>query len=85
MRSMTVNQASLTSTVAAQLQPEDVPSLRSLVVAGELLTREVVERWADHVQVINMYGPAKARPIAWGTQTSNGRVIPVRWSAAWVR
>jgi len=60
MRSMNVNQASLTSTVAAQLQPENVPSLKTLIVAGEPLTKEVVEQWADQVQVINMYGPAEA-------------------------
>ncbi|MCJ1249676.1 hypothetical protein MMC30_006902 [Trapelia coarctata] len=60
MRAMSVNQASLTPTVAALLQPEDVPNLKTLVLAGEPLTREVVERWADHVEVINMYGPAEA-------------------------
>ena len=59
MQSMRVNQACLTATVASQLRPEDVPSLKVLVVAGEPMTKEVVETWAEHVALINMYGPAE--------------------------
>lgn len=59
IRSLNANQACLTSTVASYLHPEDVAGLKVLVVAGESMTREVVERWADHVALINMYGPAE--------------------------
>ncbi|MCJ1285740.1 hypothetical protein MMC26_005081 [Xylographa opegraphella] len=59
IQSQRVNQACLTSTVASQLRPEDVQSLKVLVVAGEPMTKEVVERWAEHVTLINMYGPAE--------------------------
>ncbi|MCJ1432601.1 hypothetical protein MMC27_001958 [Xylographa pallens] len=59
MQSMRVNQACLTATVASQLRPEDVPSLKVLVVAGEPMTKEVVEIWAEHIALINMYGPAE--------------------------
>lgn len=59
IQSLNANQACLTSTVASYLHPEDVKGLRVLVVAGEPLTREVVERWADNVALINMYGPAE--------------------------
>ncbi|MCJ1390874.1 hypothetical protein MMC18_003735 [Xylographa bjoerkii] len=59
IQSMKVNQACLTSTVASQLKPEDVQSLKVLVVAGEPMTREAVECWAEHVTLINMYGPAE--------------------------
>ena len=59
MRAMNVNLTSLTSTVACHFSPEQVPSLETLVVAGEAMTKEVVERWADRVELINMYGPAE--------------------------
>lgn len=59
MQAMNVNHVSLTTTVASYLPPEDVPSLKILVVAGEAMTRKVVEKWADHVTLINMYGPAE--------------------------
>ena len=56
---MNVNQVCLTPTVVSHIQPKDVPSLKVLVVAGEAMTREIVEQWADHVSLINMYGPAE--------------------------
>ena len=54
------NHACLTVTVAAQLQPRDVPGLKTLVVGGESVTARVVQQWADHVYLINSYGPAEA-------------------------
>lgn len=54
------NHACLTVTVAAQLQPLHVPGLKTLVVGGESVTARVVQQWADHVYLINSYGPAEA-------------------------
>ena len=59
IQSMNVNHASLTTAVVSHLDPKDVPSLKVLVVAGEAMTREVVDKWADRVLVVNMYGPAE--------------------------
>lgn len=42
------------------LAPEQVPSLKTLLVGGEALTNEIVERWAEKVKLINAYGPAEA-------------------------
>jgi len=57
---MNVNQACLTTTVAKQLRPADVPCLKVLLVGGEAVTAELLEQWADHVYLINAYGPAEA-------------------------
>jgi amino acid adenylation domain-containing protein len=59
MEIMKVNHANLTPTVASQIQPQDVSTLKVLVAAGEMLTRHVVEQWTKHVKLINMYGPAE--------------------------
>ncbi|KAH8658518.1 hypothetical protein BX600DRAFT_384590, partial [Xylariales sp. PMI_506] len=59
MQSFEVNHVSLTTTVASYLQPEDVPNLKVLIVAGEAMTKTVIERWAGLVTLINMYGPAE--------------------------
>jgi len=56
---LNANHISLTATVAGYLQPEDVPGLKILVVAGEPMTKKVIETWADHVNLVNMYGPAE--------------------------
>ncbi|KAH7370161.1 hypothetical protein BKA65DRAFT_387194 [Rhexocercosporidium sp. MPI-PUGE-AT-0058] len=60
MRSLHVNKANLTPTVASLIEPADVPELKSLTVAGEMATRQVIETWADHVELMNVYGPAEA-------------------------
>lgn len=49
------NYADLTPSVARLLKPSDTPSLKTLVVAGEALTQVVVDRWADHVRLINVW------------------------------
>ncbi|KAL9622385.1 MAG: hypothetical protein Q9160_003228 [Pyrenula sp. 1 TL-2023] len=59
MRALKATSACLTSTVASQLNPEDVKDLKVLIQAGETMTREIVERWGDRVTLINMYGPGE--------------------------
>lgn len=59
IRTMNVNQACLTSTVASLLKPLDVPSLQTLTLGGEPASRENVATWADKVTLNNIYGPAE--------------------------
>ncbi|KAF2106754.1 hypothetical protein BDV96DRAFT_654318 [Lophiotrema nucula] len=51
--------ADLTATVSGMLNPADVPSMQRLNNGGEPLNRDVVEKWADHVELYNLYGPAE--------------------------
>jgi amino acid adenylation domain-containing protein/non-ribosomal peptide synthase protein (TIGR01720 family) len=53
------NWADLTATVSGMLNPADVPSMKRLNNGGEPLNRDVVETWADHVELFNLYGPAE--------------------------
>ncbi len=52
--------ADLTATVSGMLNPDDVPTLKRLINTGEPLTRDVVETWADRVELYNAYGPAES-------------------------
>ncbi|KAL2788506.1 hypothetical protein BJX66DRAFT_340179 [Aspergillus keveii] len=54
-----VNCAGLTSTVAGLVFPQDVPSLKTLVLLGEAVKPAVVDQWIDHVEVFNAYGPSE--------------------------
>lgn len=56
---MNVNWLFLTPTVAGLLDPATVPTLRTLVLGGEHCTTENIATWADHVNLINSYGPAE--------------------------
>ncbi|KAH8805465.1 peptide synthetase [Xylogone sp. PMI_703] len=62
---MNVNWAYLTPTVASLLNPTDVPTLKTLSLGGEALTRDNVSVWADKLYLINIYGPAET--TIWST------------------
>ncbi|KAF7168162.1 hypothetical protein CNMCM5623_001264 [Aspergillus felis] len=59
IQSQNVNWALLTPSVAALLNPADVPSLRTLLLAGEPLPSQQVDLWAAGRTLINAYGPAE--------------------------
>ena len=78
MNAMQVNQASLTPTLVKYMDPEETPGLEVLTVAGECMPREVIEKWAHRVRLMNMYGPAECtiycagkRDIQRGDQPEN--------------
>jgi thioester reductase-like protein len=60
MNLMQVTWADLTPSFAMTFGPDDVPTLRTLVLAGEDVQREHIARWAGKVQLINCYGPAES-------------------------
>lgn len=45
--------------MATRLFPQDVPSLKTLVLGGEAVRPDNVTDWVDHVRLINSYGPAE--------------------------
>lgn len=49
-----------TSTVMGMMTPEQVPSLRNLILGGEALSRQVLDTWAPFTNLFNAYGPAEA-------------------------
>ncbi|KAF2727722.1 amino acid adenylation [Polyplosphaeria fusca] len=53
---MQCNYAFLTPTVAGMLDPKSVPTLKRLILGGELLTEDNVRRWAPVVDLIVSYG-----------------------------
>lgn len=56
---MKVDYALLTPSFAGLIEPSDVPTLKTLAVGGEALLQDRVERWADDVSLIQVYGPAE--------------------------
>ncbi|KAK6064475.1 non-ribosomal peptide synthetase [Seiridium cupressi] len=60
IRETQVNWADLTATVANLLYPHQVPTLKTLVLAGEAVQEEHLERWFGHVRLINCYGPVES-------------------------
>nr|BAN91486.1 putative FR901379 nonribosomal peptide synthase like protein [Tolypocladium parasiticum] len=78
MVSMNINFANFTSTVASMLIPEEVPSLRTMILAGEAVTPTAVGLWSQHVTIFNSYGPSEcsinsscSKPVKEVSQASN--------------
>ncbi|KAL9038443.1 MAG: hypothetical protein Q9180_003132 [Flavoplaca navasiana] len=59
---MQVKQAILTPTVAKLIQPE-VLALKHLILGGEPLTSDIVEKWAPSHKVQNVYGPTETSMV----------------------
>lgn len=59
IRSMRADHAILTPSFAGIIEPSDVPTLKILAVGGEALPQERVQRWAEKVRLIQIYGPAE--------------------------
>jgi amino acid adenylation domain-containing protein len=57
--SLNVNTLLVVPTVANLLFPKDVPTLKTIVLAGEPITKETIVRWADHVDLTAGYGPSE--------------------------
>jgi non-ribosomal peptide synthetase component F len=55
-----VNWADLTATVANLIYPQEVPTLKTLVLAGEAVQEKHLERWFGHVRLINCYDPVES-------------------------
>ncbi|KAL4736553.1 hypothetical protein BDV11DRAFT_172831 [Aspergillus similis] len=71
MEAMAVNFAVLTPTVASLINPQTVPTLSTLVLAGEAVPPSAAETWASHVTLFNGYGPAESTILA----TVNGAIV----------
>lgn len=59
IRELGVNCAQLTPSVAQVIDPEEVPSLKTLVFVGEAANSDNVRKWAGKLQLVNAYGPTE--------------------------
>ena len=56
--------AFLTPSVANLIEPCAVPTLKTLVVGGEAMSKENVVKWADALTLINGFGPTEAAVLS---------------------
>ncbi|KAJ5190381.1 uncharacterized protein N7498_009366 [Penicillium cinerascens] len=60
-----ITSTSVTPSIASLLRPQNLPLIRSLFLAGEMASQEVIRRWSATVRVINGYGPTEGVVVAW--------------------
>ncbi|TLS21083.1 uncharacterized protein PpBr36_10622 [Pyricularia pennisetigena] len=56
---MSVNLLEITTTVAALINPDDVPSVKTIIFGGEFVPHTAVAPWQAKARVINSYGPTE--------------------------
>ncbi|KMQ42542.1 hypothetical protein HL42_6752 [Trichophyton rubrum] len=59
-----VNWMELTPSVARLLQPEDIPSVKTLVLGGEAMLPADISMWSDKVRLVCAYGPAECTVVS---------------------
>ena len=89
IRGMKVDYTIWTPSFANLIDPADVPTLKTLAIGGETLTRDCIEKWAEKVQLIQIYGPAEAGIVLMvhmhATRTRPETVgYPLRNSSCWL-
>ncbi|KAJ6527179.1 hypothetical protein B0H19DRAFT_1007359, partial [Mycena capillaripes] len=60
INALRVNMTFLTPTVAIQLGPHDMPTLRTVCIGGEPPSYDLLREWSGRVRLINQYGMGEA-------------------------
>ncbi len=70
----------LPPSVSSLIDPEQVPSLHTLVSAGEACTVPLAKKWYKHVRFLNAYGPTENTVCAsryFVTEEPQGNTVPI--------
>ncbi|OJJ68053.1 hypothetical protein ASPBRDRAFT_199747 [Aspergillus brasiliensis CBS 101740] len=62
--SLRANAIGLTPSVARLLNPDDVPTLDTILFFGETLGLGDIQRWWGNARILNIYGPSECTPYA---------------------
>ncbi|CAG8099043.1 unnamed protein product [Penicillium nalgiovense] len=62
IRQLRANFIEITPSMLRTVRPDEVPSLKTIVVSGEPLNRDIIDIWASKVHLIQAYGPAECCP-----------------------
>ncbi|KAL8936307.1 MAG: hypothetical protein Q9216_005001 [Gyalolechia sp. 2 TL-2023] len=65
INSMQINSIDMTSTTAALISPDKTPSLRRLVLGGEMVNPTVIQKWAHRVELFSSYGLSECTQLNW--------------------
>ncbi|KAF1836440.1 putative nonribosomal peptide synthase [Decorospora gaudefroyi] len=65
INTMQINSIDMTSTTAALISPDQVPSLQRLVLGGEMVNSSVVQKWAHRVELFSAYGLSECTQLNW--------------------
>ncbi|EGD92371.2 hypothetical protein H112_00033 [Trichophyton rubrum D6] len=85
-----VNWMGMTPTLARTLTPKNAPTLKTLATWGEVTSDDIIEAWADEVDLFNLYGPsensvgATAHLLSKGIRDPSHLGKPIKAVNAWI-
>ncbi|RJE24545.1 Condensation domain protein [Aspergillus sclerotialis] len=65
INNMEVNSVDMTSSAAILIKPDSVPSLRRIVLGGEMVSPSVIQTWAHRVELLSSYGLSECTQLNW--------------------
>jgi amino acid adenylation domain-containing protein len=89
MKNMEVTCALFTPSLLGNLNIEDVPTLKTLIIGGESIPPSMVELWAPKLRVILAYGPTECSVVCFISDASQHKPAPAEigtsiGSRAWI-
>ncbi|KAF8865399.1 acetyl-CoA synthetase-like protein [Acephala macrosclerotiorum] len=81
---MQANWALFTPSFARLLNPDSVPTLKTLVIGGEPCIQEDIDRWNPTVRLIQLYGPTEGCVACIGNQAISRGMKPSKIGKAFV-
>ncbi|KAL1925070.1 uncharacterized protein VTP21DRAFT_4724 [Calcarisporiella thermophila] len=72
-----VEALTITPTGLQHIQPEDVPNLHVITVCGEPVPQSLVDKWSQHVKLLNAYGPTETSIISSVQELRRGKRIGI--------
>jgi amino acid adenylation domain-containing protein len=65
INTMDINSIDINPTSASLLSPDAVPSLRRMVLGGEMVNPTVIQTWAHRVELLSSYGLSECTQLNW--------------------
>ncbi|ESZ98619.1 nonribosomal peptide synthetase [Sclerotinia borealis F-4128] len=81
---MQVNTAFMTTAFGRLILPESVPTLKTLLIGGEKLIQEDLDRWLGKLRLLQVYGPTECCCMCIGTEITEKGANPARIGSGFV-
>ncbi|KAF7899054.1 uncharacterized protein EAF01_008267 [Botrytis porri] len=81
---MQVNTAFMTTAFGRLILPESVPTLKTLLIGGEKLIQEDLDRWLGKLRLLQVYGPTECCCMCIGTEITEKGLNPARIGSGFI-
>ncbi|KAB8303804.1 hypothetical protein EYC80_005178 [Monilinia laxa] len=81
---MQVNTAFMTPSFGRLILPESVPTLKTLLIGGEKLIQDDLDRWLGKLRLLQVYGPTECCCMCIGTEITEKGANPAKMGSGFI-